>query len=192
MKRCGLVLIVLLFGSGVVSAQFRAAANPGNTQNQQNGDQGPLSKFYFAGGGGFGSGVSGSSRYIYYSLFPIIGYKVTPQVIVGTGFNYQHYGYPDFGVSLNQYGIAPFIRYNINQLFFQTEYDYISSPTVNYQTGRLDNGRRFFNRLLFGVGYSVGVGSGRSALNAMVMYDVLYSQPSVFSSPIVARVFFSF
>lgn len=192
MKRYGLTLIVLLLASGVASAQFRVAANPSRSQNQSNqGDQGPLSKFYFAGGLGGGTGTGANGRYVFYSLFPIIGYKVNPQVIIGTGITYQHYGYTDLNISLNQYGIGPFFRYNFSQLFFQSEYDYISSPTINYATGRLENGHQFFSRLLFGVGYSQPL-RGRSAINALIMYDVLYVQPSVFASPIVARVFFSF
>ena len=201
MKRGILVLMVVLCGSAAF-AQFRTAANPNKSPKRSGNGESPLDKFYFAGGGGFGAGTSGGARYTYYSLFPIIGYRVTPQFTAGTGFNYQHYGYPDFGISLNQYGITPFLRYTFNQqgdsqsprmngVFFQTEYDYISSPTVNYNTGQVENGRQWFSRLLFGVGYSQPIGR-RSALNAMVMYDVLYKQPSVFSSPIVVRVFFSF
>ena len=32
---------------------------------------------------------------------------------------YQHYSYADLGTSFEQYGFAPFIRYNLNQIFVQ-------------------------------------------------------------------------
>lgn len=193
MKRWGLVVLVFLFlGCGFAYGQFRAAANS-NRSGQRGDDQGPLSKFYFAVGGGFGAGTSGYGRYTYYSLLPVVGYKISPQFIAGASFTYQHQGYPDIEQSFSQYGAGPFLRYNFNQLFFQIENDYISSPTITSTAyGSALENSKFFSRLLFGVGYSQPVGAGRSALNAMVMYDALYRTPSVFNSPIVVRVFFSF
>lgn len=201
MKRLFLVLMMVACAGGAALAQFRSAANPNRAPKRSGNGESLFDKLYLGGGGGFGAGTSGGARYTYYALFPMIGYRITPQFLVGTGFNYQHYGYPDFGLSLNQYGVAPFLRYTFNNqddsqtpkfngVFFQTSYEYISSPTVNYFTGKVENGRQWFSRLLFGVGYSQPIGR-RSALNAMVMYDVLYKQPSVFSSPILVRVFFS-
>lgn len=149
-------------------------------------------KFYYGGGFSLGAGTNSyGQKYSYYSLFPVLGYRITPEFSMGTGVNYQHYSYPDFGVSYNQYGISPFARYNFSNLFFQTEYDAINSPTYD-AAGQLTN-TQFYSRLLFGIGWWQPFSEqGRGAINAMVMYDVLYRQPSVFNSPIVARVFVTF
>lgn len=142
-------------------------------------------RLYFGGGGGFGGGTSAGVRYTYFSVVPIIGYKVTDQFSVGTGITYQRYNYPDFHYTRVQYGASPFLRYNFDQLFLQTEYNYINAPNF-------DNTRRaYYNRLLIGAGYRAPIGQ-RSAINAMALYDVLYKQPSVFASPWVFRVFFTF
>src|SRR5258706_4856132 len=176
MKRLGWMAVLMLGTLGTFAQGFSRQTADG--------------KFYFGGGGSFGSGTnSAANRYVYYSLFPIAGYRITQQFSAGTGVNYQHYSFPDYGSSYSyaQYGISPFLRYNVNQLFFQTEYDIISSPSF------IDPSRRIYNRLLFGIGYSQPFSStGRGAINAIAMYDVLYKQPSVFNSPIVLRVFVTF
>ena len=176
MKWLGVVTVLMLANSAV-SAQI--------------GFGGPVTnKVYVGGGGSFGAGTNSAGiRYSYYSVFPIVGYRITPQLSAGTGVNYQHYGFPDYGSDYSYYqlGISPFLRYNFNQLFFQTEYDIINSPSF------YDASRSIYNRLLFGVGYSQPFSStGRGAINAMAMYDVLYKQPSVFNSPVVIRVFVTF
>lgn len=190
MKRGGLVMLMLVLVCGLASAQFRAAASAKRSGPAD--DQSALSRFYFAGGGSFGAGTSAYGRYSYYSLLPIVGYKFTPQVMGGIVVTYQHQGFPDLGQSFSQYGVGPFLRYSLNQLFFQAEYDYISSPTISSAGSQstLEN-HKFFNRFLLGVGYRIPVGR-RSAINPMVMYDVLYRTPSVFNSPVVARVTFSY
>jgi hypothetical protein len=178
MKRLGWIVVLML---GAVS-----------TFGQGFSGQPADKKFYFGGGGSFGSGTNSYSfRYTYYSLFPIVGYRITPQFSAGTGVNYQHYSYPDLGATYSQYGFSPFLRYNVSQLFFQSEYDIISSPAYDNAGNAL--ARQTYNRLLFGVGYTQPFSdTGRGAINAMAMYDVLYKQPSVFNSPIVLRVFVTF
>jgi hypothetical protein len=175
MKLTGLIFGILTFCHVATFAQFGTSRPLGD-------------KVYVGGGGGFGAGTSAFGyRYTYYSIFPIVGYRITPQFSAGTGVNYTHYGFPDVGVRYNQFGVSPFLRYNFNQLFFQTEYDIISSPSFD------NTARRTYNRLLFGLGYSQPFGGrGRGAVNAMALYDVLYKQPSVFNSPWVFRVFVSF
>jgi hypothetical protein len=182
MRRLGM-LVVLIMYCGMASAQVGFGGSI-------------TERLYFGGGGSFGAGTNYyNNRYTYYSIFPIIGYRVTPQFSAGTGFNLQHYGYPDLGPSYSytQYGVSPFLRYNFNQLFFQTEYDAINSATFDNTTGYPETSRKIYSRLLFGLGFSQPFReNGRGAINAMVMYDVLYRQPSVFNSPVVARVFVTF
>ena len=174
MKRLAWIVFVMMCSSGAFAQGFSG--------------QSPDQKFYFGGGGSFGGGTNSQGfRYTYYSVFPVVGYRITPEFSTGTGINWQHYSFPDNGSSYDQYGVSPFLRYNFKQLFFQTEFDIINSPTF------YDDTRSIYNRLLFGIGFSQPFSStGRGAINAMAMYDVLYRQPSVFNSPFVFRVFVTF
>ncbi len=185
MKRSGLVLIALLFCTASF-AQLRFNNNSNGPSNRSNDtNQGPQNKFYFGGGGWFGGGTG----YNFYTVFAIAGYRITDQLSVGTGLNYQHYkDLYSASAPYKQYGVSPFMRYNFSSLFFQTELDLISAPTYN-NANELVYG--LHSRLLFGLGYSLRTGR-RGAINALLMYDVLYRAPSVFSSPVVSRVFFTF
>ncbi|HNP75758.1 MAG: hypothetical protein U0289_14605 [Cyclobacteriaceae bacterium] len=144
-------------------------------------------RLYFGGGLGFNSGTSGTAgRYTYIGLYPVIGYMATPKMSVGTSITYQHYSYADLGTSFEQYGFAPFIRYNLNQIFLYSEYMILNSPTYDPNSPR-----KIYNRWLNGVGYRMPIGQ-RSAVNVMGLYDVLYNDTErIFSSPWVVRVFFS-
>jgi len=82
------------------------------------------------------------------------------------------------------------VRYSINPLFFQAEYDLINAPSYGGPSGT-DIIRSNYSRLLFGIGYAFPLGR-RGAMNALAMYDVLYKVPSVFSSPYVIRIYFTF
>jgi hypothetical protein len=139
---------------------------------------------------GGGLGMSGGSdaygnRYFYIGLYPIIGYRVTPEFSAGVSLSWQHYDYTDIGVTVDQYGGAPFVRYNFGQLFLYSEFMILNSPTYD------NTHRAIYNRWLIGAGFSQPVGR-KGAINAMGLYDVLYkSSDRAFTSPWVFRVFFS-
>jgi hypothetical protein len=176
------LVVVILFCSIASVAQYNKAnrSNSGSI----------IDRLYFSGGGGFGSGTGANGRYNYFSILPTVGYKVRPEFLVGMNFSYSKYSYPDYDVSYDQIGFAPFARYYIEQLFFQLEYDKISSLKFDYQNG-LSSSRKYYDRLLVGVGYKAPLGK-RSAINAMGLYDLLYQNNGVFASPFVFRVFISF
>ena len=149
-------------------------------------------RIYFGGGGGFNGGTSNGIRYYSISVTPIVGYMVSSQMSVGTAIAYQRTTYQDFDFNYVQYGVMPFVRYNFNDFFLTAEYNYINLPDVtSSQSGFSSGDRMFRSRMLFGAGYSQPLGD-RTRINAMALYDVLYQQPSVFQSPWVFRVFFSF
>jgi hypothetical protein len=186
MKRTGLMMVAILWCT-MSFAQFRY--NGGSSNRQKNSDD-LQNRFYFSGGGGFGAGTG----YNYYSFFPMVGYRITTDFSAGLGFTYQRYNYTYNSptVSLTQYGLTPFLRYNFKPLFFQTEIDLIEAPNYYNQSPPYnDANRQLFTRWLLGIGYSLPMGRNNS-LNALAAYDVLYRTPSVFQSPIVARVFFTF
>ena len=188
MKRSVLFFFALMLAITSASAQFRSNVNqrPPQQRNQRSDSKFDWSKIYFGGGGSFGFGTG----YNYFSLFPIAGYRITDNFSVGTGITYDRYTFKyTYKYTLTQYGVTPFLRYNIQPVFFQTEYDLINSPitTINGETERSN-----FSRFLVGIGYMSQIGSGRSAFNILAMYDLLYKTPSVFQSPVVLRVFVTF
>lgn len=175
------LMVVLFFGvmAGSVLAQRTIDQDTPRTFK----DRG-----YIGGGFGLNGGRDAyGNNYFFIALNPIIGYMVNPKFSVGTGINWQRTSYSDLNITLNQYGVSPFARYNFSQLFAQAEYNYISTPTyIN------SSERRSFNRMLLGLGYTQSMG-GRGGINVVALYDVLYKESDrAFTSPWVFRVFFSF
>jgi hypothetical protein len=62
-------------------------------------------------GGGFG--MNFSSNYDFFSISPIIGYKLSPRVASGISviYRYTKHKYVNPSVSTNDYGVSPFLRY---------------------------------------------------------------------------------
>jgi hypothetical protein len=178
MKRLGVFLLIIALPSLGLAQREITEDTPHTLKD----------RVYFGGGFGLNSGTDPyGNTYFFYSISPIIGYMIKPNLSAGTGINWQQTSYDRPSVTLTQYGVSPFIRYNFDQLFAHAEYNYISTPTFLNS-----NERRSFSRMLLGVGYSQPLG-GRGAINAMALYDVLYNQNDrAFASPWVFRVFFSF
>lgn len=143
-------------------------------------------RIYVGGGGGLNGGSDGyGNRYFYVALSPIVGYMITQQFSSGVGVQWQLIRYPDVDVSISQYGLSPFVRYNFGKLFAYSEYDIINSSRLS------DDSRVTYYRLLAGLGYSLPLGR-RGAINGMALYDLIYRNTGPFTSPWVIRVFVSF
>jgi hypothetical protein len=153
-----------------------------------------MDRVYFGGGGSFNGGDNSfGTRYFSISVMPVVGYMVTSQLSVGTGVVYQRTSFPDDNFNYVQYGLMPFVRYNFNELFLTAEYNYFNVPVLSLSSqGFAVEDRVYRSRMLLGAGYSRPLGGGRMRVNAMALYDVLYRRPSIFNSPWVFRVFFSF
>ena len=175
------------------NSESKTKANSNSNSNSDSDSNSGLSGWdhvYFSFGGGLGSGTNPNGlRYSYYSLLPTVGYRFTQDFLMGINITYSKNNYPDYGISYEQFGYAPFARYYLQNLFFQAEYDLIKTPT--YLNGSLEE-KKYYMRFFLGIGYRQPLGK-RGAVNAMAMYDLLY-QPNVspFPSPLVYRVFFSF
>lgn len=191
MKRL-VLLIVFAFSLISVNAQFNFSLRNPNRQNNNSSKDPITNRIYFGGGGGFGAGTDqNGNRYNYYTLLPVIGYRINQQFSVGASFTYQRYNYLNTIVgnySFTQYGFGPYARYTINPIFVQAEFDVINAPAYDANNEVV---RANYNRFLVGLGYVLPLGK-RSAINAMAMYDLLYRVPSVFNSPFVIRVYFVF
>jgi hypothetical protein len=179
MKGCLLVLFIIITSSAFAQREVEEDTKPKFKD-----------RLYFGGGFGLNGGRDAyGNNYFYFGLNPLVGYMVTPKLSVGTGVSWQQYNYTDVKIKLNQYGVSPFVRYNFGKLFSYAEYNLINTPSFSNNL----NVRKNYDRLLLGLGYTQPFGTGRGAINAMALYDVLYKQTDrVFASPWVFRVFFSF
>lgn len=173
----GVLITLTLLISGVCYGQIPIDNQTGWTLKD---------RLYFGGGFGLNGGSdSFGNRYWFVGLNPIVGYMITPQFSAGLGVQWQHYSYPDFNTTFDQYGVSPFMRYNFGQLFAYTEYSILNTPVFG------NTERKNFDRLLAGLGYSQPIGR-RSAINVMALYDLIYNNSErAFASPWVLRVWFS-
>ncbi len=139
----------------------------------------------FTGGG---IGLSFNSNYDYFSISPLIGYKITPKLVGGVGLQYSHYKYKQYNpaIETNNYGGSVFLRYKIfGPLFLHTEYEYL-----DYQF--TETKRQSFNSFMAGGGFFKPLGR-KAGFYAMALYNFSYQNPipnqySVYSSPLVFRV----
>lgn len=145
-------------------------------------------RIFTGGGGGLGGGTDRyGNKYFSFSLSPVVGYMINSKISAGSSVSYQHVNYSELGIKYYQYGIMPFLRYNLEQLFLTTEINYLNIPQLDAGYDTVD--RIFRTRWLAGAGYAVPLGS-RSKLNMVGMYDLAYRR-EYFVSPWVFRVFFS-
>src|SRR5688572_21826889 len=98
-----LLLIFLVVGS--LEAQSRRKDSYDNSLKGT-----PLKERVVYGGG---IGLSFGTDQDFFSIAPIIGYKVTERMLAGTGvtFRYTKYKYVQPAVSFTDYGVNPFLRY---------------------------------------------------------------------------------
>ncbi|HEY3404359.1 MAG TPA: hypothetical protein VGK59_13305 [Ohtaekwangia sp.] len=143
----------------------------------------------FTGGG---LGLSFSDSYDYVSVSPLIGYRITPKLAGGLQLQYRYtkYKYVTPKVSTNDYGVAPFLRFNLyGPLFLHAEYEYLN---FEYPVSAGESVRMDYNSLLLGGGFFQPL--GRSAgFYVVALYNVTYSDPdpgefAPYDNPLVLRV----
>ncbi len=138
-------------------------------------------RFFF--GGGIGGGYSTYSSYI--QITPIIGYRVTQKIQVGTRLTYMHQWFQDgFGKKYNSniYGGSLFVRYVFWKLLYvQTEYEMLNVP--DYYAADA-NATRAVNSLFAGLGFMQSMG-GSAFLTVSVMYNFLDDRYSPYSNPVI-------
>lgn len=143
-------------------------------------------------GGGFG--MNFSSNYDFFSISPIIGYKLSPRVASGISviYRYTKHKYVNPSVSTNDYGVSPFLRYQFyGPLFLHAEYEYLNNEyVVNYAGETL---RKNFTSFMAGGGFFQPAGR-HAGFYASILYNFSYRSPNSpydyypYSSPLVVRV----
>jgi hypothetical protein len=152
-------------------------------------DQPTLRERIFTGGG---FGLSFSSYYDFVSVSPLIGYKVTPKLAAGIQVQYRYTRYKEFTpkFSTNDYGISPFVRYNVYSPFFlQAEYEYLN---YEFPVTTSESIRKKYNSFLAGGGLFQPLGR-RAGFYALALYNFSYraagpGEVTPYDSPLVLRV----
>ncbi|MEQ1584507.1 MAG: hypothetical protein ABL895_01405 [Cyclobacteriaceae bacterium] len=164
------------------------------TANAQWGDEPMAEKPAFKDriftGGGFG--LSFSQQYDYFSLSPIIGYRVTQRLATGLNliFRYTNYKYVNPAISTNDFGISPFVRFQLyGPLFLHAEYEYLNNEYITYSGASV---RQNFSSFMAGGGFFQPIGR-HAGFFATVLYNFSYRNPTSpndyypYSSPLVLR-----
>jgi hypothetical protein len=118
---------------------------------------------------------------------PLIGYKITPKLAAGVQVQYRYTRYKQVTpkISTNDYGISPFVRYNIYSPFFlQAEYEYLN---YEFPITTSESIRKQYNSFLAGGGIFQPLGRRAG------FYNFSYRAAGVneitpYDSPLVLRV----
>lgn len=172
------LLFVSFFSAAMVVMAF--------SQGKDNSLQGAPLKDRIVTGGGLGLGFG--SVQDFFSVSPVIGYRLTTKLLAGTGITYRYTNYKPLRIKLNDYGLSPFLRYTVyRNIFLQTEYEFLNYEfPVNYTETR----RMSFDSFLAGGGFIQPLGN-RLSFYLMALYNFSYQGNtgvySPYDSPIVFR-----
>ena len=177
-KIIGVTLLILLTFS-MVSAQedtLKPKQNP-----YQKGLKKPITdKFYFGGTLGLTFGT-----YTSISIWPMVGYKISPKFSAGLqpGYDYIKYNYQGYTDESSSYGIKIFSRYRIiPQIYLHAEYDYINYEIyTQVAPNDFTKNREFVPFLFLGGGLSQQLGRN-SWMYVQILFDVLQDENSPYSS----------
>ncbi len=143
-------------------------------------------RLYFGGGLGFGMSSIATSLMI----TPMIGYRLSPSVDIGTRFtyNYFHYNYNSIKYSTNNYGAGLFARYYLfffNDLFLHAEYEALNFEYADAiaPNGEVIKVREWISGLFLGGGYRQWIGQN-AFVGITVLFNLLDSYNSPYSNPI--------
>ena len=172
----GLAAGLAVAGSTAV-AQVVVPPQPGPVAEET--QQERVNPWYY--GGSVTLSFSGATRI---GVFPMVGYKVSPQASLGAKVGYEYVDYSDISFNANNYGAGVFARYRFHpRAYAHGEFQYINfeQPAVGGST------REWVPFLLLGGGLVQRVG-GRTAAYVEVLFDVLQDSGSPYDDwqPVVS------
>lgn len=181
MKWTRLLILMLILLSTTAQAQWGEEEEP---------EERPTFKERVFTGGGLGLNFSNYADF--FSISPLLGYKISTKLAAGLSFQYRYTRYksvsPKF--STNDFGVSPFVRYYVYAPFFlHAEYEYLNYQFA-YSSG--EKFRKSYGSLLVGGGLFQPLGR-RAGLFIMGLYNFSYQAPSSsydyspYSSPFVFR-----
>lgn len=157
------------------------------SQGKDNSLKGAPLKDRIVTGGGVGLGFGAVQDF--FSVSPVIGYRLTTKLLAGTGVTYRYTNYKVYrpAIRLNDYGLNPFLRFTVyRNIFLQTEYEYLN---YEYPLSIAETTRRSFDSFLAGGGFIQPIGN-RLSFYLMALYNFSYqptNQYTPYDSPIVIR-----
>lgn len=128
-------------------------------------------------------------NYTFVDISPLVGYKVTDQLIMGLGATYIYYSVDDFQYkySTNIFGGRTFTKYYLMEnLFAHVEYEILNMEVVDDLTYKLV--RTNIPSLFVGGGYRQMMGE-RSAFELLLLYNLMEERNSPYQNPIVRAGF---
>lgn len=148
----------------------------------------PLKERIVVGGG---LGLQFGSQVDMLSIAPMVGYRVTERLMMGTGITYRYtkYKYYNPSIKLIDYGVNPFARYTIFKgIFLHAEYEYLSYEFPQSATVSVRNG---YNSFLAGGGFFQPIGD-KAAFYMLALYNFSYQdvQPGEYTpypEPLILR-----
>ena len=158
----GLAAGLALVGS-TAAAQVVVPPQPARPATED-AQQEAVNPWYY--GGSVTMSFSGATRI---GVFPMVGYKVSPQASLGAKVGYEYVDYSNSNFSANNYGAGIFARYRfVPQAYAHGEFQYVNfeRPAAGGST------RDWVPFLLLGGGVVQRVG-GRTAAYVEVLFDVL-------------------
>jgi len=159
----------------------------GFSQGKDNSLEGMPLKERIVTGGGVGLGFG--SVQDYFSVSPMIGYRVTARLLAGTGLTYRYTNYKvtNPSIKLNDYGVNPFLRFTFyRNIFLQTEFEHLN---YEFPVSVAETTRKTFDSFLAGGGFIQPLGE-RLAFYVMALYNFSYQDQALYSpydSPLVIR-----
>jgi hypothetical protein len=180
------VVLILLICSSISFAQVTDSVKTeeNKTEVSKNTNTG-VSKWYYGGNIGF----SFWGDYFYLGVYPLVGYKVTPQLSLGAKIGYAYISdnrYDPFpALKTSNYGASVFTRYRIiPQLYAHAEFAYWSYENItsfNTVQNTYNTERFWVPYLLLGGGFSQNIGPNVWAF-AEVLFDVINDENSPYKS----------
>ena len=181
MKSLLLAIIFTLSSLSLANGFYSTAEENGTTGNTVS-PPAADSRWYYGGNVGF----SFWNNYTYLGIYPLVGYKITPQFSVGGKIGYSYINYKDANPSYDthNYGGSIFTRYRIiPQIYLHGEFVYFSyeRQTFNLANQQFGSERTWVPFLLLGGGLSQNVGPNVWVF-AEVLFDVINDDNSPYKS----------
>ena len=171
-----------------IASSLQAQSNRKRDSYDQNLKGVPLKERIVVGGG---LGLSFGSDQDFFSVSPLIGYRVTERMLAGTGITYRYtkYKYYSPALTLNDYGFNPFVRYTVfNGIFLQAEYEHLN---YEFPVTIEESIRKTYDSFFAGGGFIQPIGD-KAAFYLLALYNFSYRdvQPgeyTPYASPLVLR-----
>ncbi|MBL7855348.1 MAG: hypothetical protein JNL17_13180 [Cyclobacteriaceae bacterium] len=128
----------------------------------------------FTGGG---IGLSFNQDVDFFSISPMIGYRISQRAAAGASLIYRHttYKYVDPRVSTDDFGFSPFVRFQVyGPLFLHAEYEYLNNEYILFNGERT---REAFTSFMAGGGFFQPLGRN-AGLFAVALYNFSYRNPT--------------